>query len=228
MDFDSIDETLELAVRNLSKHQLMALASLYTESYITSFFDTIKQTIAIEAKNRVQSKIAIDFSSGYATGALYDSIYYVIEGNTIIVKSTKNYFTYLNAGFDSFDMKAALMKRGGPIPIRLPGGRVIFRWPGDSPAKQRRNQIMGPIRNKKFMTKKMSLRKNYTSKNWIHPGYRGQHILKQVSQEMSPWVKEYVSTQIWSLLSTIPDVPFRSTQQGFLYYNRRDNQGRFT
>lgn len=196
-------------------------------------------TIAHEAKTRVQSKIALTFTGGYSTGRLFDSIYYRIESNTIVVKSTQNYFTILNAGYASFDMKEALMKKGRPIPIRLPGGRVIFRWPGEVKGKQRKNfgdyydandnfkRKRGYL-NTHLRTKKGVIKAHYPSKNWIHPGYQGKHIYEQVEAEMKPWVKQYVTDQVWALLNTIPDVPFTMTQEGYMYYSRRDNQGRFS
>lgn len=223
-----IDEELEVAIRGLTQAQMVALAQTYSKEDIERFFHQIKENIAIQLKTRVQSKIALTFTGGYSTGRLFDSIYYRIEGNSIVVKSTQNYFTILNRGYDSFDMKESLMESGRPIPIRLPGGRIIFRYAGEVEGKRRMNEIMGPIRNRKFMTKKGAIRKYYSTKNWIHPGYQGRHIYEQVQREMAPWIKEYVREQIITLIRTLPPPqPYATTPGGHTYYSKRDSRGRF-
>jgi hypothetical protein len=238
MAMESNDAELVAAIKGLSKNQKMLLSVRYSEAYLTQLFDQIRENIAIAMKTRVQSKIATYFTAGYATGALFDSIYYTIVGSTITVKSTKNYFNILNAGYDSFDMKDAL-SGNDHVKIRLPGGRIIYRKCGDQSQQEsatRKNLTFGSsridgegkkIRNARGNVSKY-MKQSYSAKNWIHPGYQGRHVMQVVEQEMSYWVKNYVNNEIMMLLSTVPDTPFAQTQEGYIFYNRRNQKGQFS
>lgn len=170
------DNELILTINSLSDKQKEYLAKKLRPSQIKSIFDNIKLNIAQEAKRRIQSKIALNFRS--RKGELFNSIYYQIQGDQIILSSTKSYFAILNAGYNAFDMKKAL--GGRVIPMRLPGGRIIFR------SVPQQNSL--PSKSGK------------PSSAWIHPGYRGRHIYEQVEAEMEQWVRTYVREQVDSLL----------------------------
>ena len=120
--FEYSDESLLLEIQSLSNEERAFIAKRLNLSDIKTYFEDIKNVIAQEAKRRIQSKIALTFRS--STGALFNSIYYQIEGDSIKVSSTKNYFEILNKGFESFDMKKALS--GKTVKMKLPGGKIIY------------------------------------------------------------------------------------------------------
>ena len=113
---------LSLAIQALSESEKAALARRIPIAEINNIFNDMRAVIAQEAKNRVQSKIALTFFHGYGTGSLFNSIYTKVEGDSITVSSTKNYFAILNEGIKSFDMKQS--KLNTRQKMRLPGGSI--------------------------------------------------------------------------------------------------------
>lgn len=217
----STDSELILNIKNLSDTQKDFLSRRLRPEEIEQTFEAIKSVIAIEAKRRIQAKIALSFIGGYGKGELFESIYTYFEGDTLHVASTKSYMEILNKGYDGFDMKKALM--GNRVKMRLPGGAVIYRTVGinDSTSKPRRGRPLSTAR-------------------WIHPGYQGKHLYKMVEEEMKPWIQAYVRNQIQLLIRRAgsavdvykkydePTPTFGVTTNGNLYFNNRDNQGRFS
>ena len=180
------DEELILYIRNLSDEEKQTLRNL-PESYFETWKGDLLENIATEAKSRIQSKIALTFTRGYSTGALLQSIYYTIEGDSIRLSSTKNYFVILNKGYDSYDMKKTMS--GRTVKMRLPGGAVVYR------------RVASEVMNKTVPNlNKRIRRKNYATSNWIHPGWRGVHIYEMVEREMESWIQTYVREQVNRLL----------------------------
>jgi len=208
------DSDLLITINNLTGKEKAALRGKLRPDIIKRVFDHIRETIASEAKQRIQSKIVLTFIHGYGTGALFNSIYTKIEGNKIIVSSTKNYFAILNAGFRSYDMKVALA--GKRVKMRLPGGRIIYRIVPDQVTPNFKRQSRS--------------KRQYARGNWIHPGWRGVHIYEQVEKEMEQWVKTYVREQVESLLhmASAGQSSYDMTDAGKIYYNQRNNSGQFT
>lgn len=206
-------DALELQIQSFSSEEKALLARRIKASEIEMIFTNIKEAIAQEAKNRVQSKIALTFNHGYGNGSLFNSIYYKIDGDSITISSTKSYFAILNAGFAPFDMKQALL--GRTVKMRLPGGRMIFRKVGNPNANQDPRKKTKPL---------------VGSHNWIHPGIRGANIYQVVNQEMEVWINDFVTTKMHSLIEMArgrdSDV-YATSQSGKQYYNRRDDKGHF-
>lgn len=216
----STDSELILLIKNLSDTQKDFLSKRLRPEEIERTFEAIKSVIAIEAKRRVQAKIALNFIGGYGKGELFESIYTYFEGDTLHIASTKSYMEILNAGYDGFDMKKALL--GKRVKMRLPGGAVIYRTvgTGDSTSKPRPGRPPSKAQ-------------------WIHPGYQGKHLYKMVEEEMKPWIQSYVRNQIQLLIRRAgsavdiyakndePVSSFTASSNGNLYFNNRDNQGRF-
>lgn len=204
---------LSLTIDSLTDEQKKMLAKRVRVSEIEMVFSDMREVIAQEAKNRVQSKIALRFNHGYGTGELFNSIYYKIEGDSITISSTKNYFAILNHGIRSFDMKEAFLNGSGRVKMRLPGGAVIFRSVGNPEQKDVRKKKKSPL----------------SKAAWIYPGVSGAHIYEAVNEEMQIWMADYVNTQIRSLLKRAEgreqDV-YGISQIGKQYYNIRQN-GRF-
>lgn len=178
-------EELELRIKKLSLEEKKFLAKYVSPSEIESIFNNMKDAIAQEAKLRTQSKIATTFNKGYGTGALFNSIFFSVEGDDIKISSTKNYFNILNQGFGSFDMKKAFA--GGNVKMRLPGGQIIYRKAGlpdsgPNPTKRNRPGSQG------------------TRNNFIHPGYKGVHIEQSVNDEMEEFIFNYVHETVERLL----------------------------
>jgi hypothetical protein len=211
MPFKYTDEELLYSIQSLSEKQRKALSKKLRPEYIKQTFDTIKATIAQEAKQRIQSKIAITFIRGYSKGDLFNSIYTQIEGDKIIVKSTKSYFAILNDGIKSWDMKEKFA--GRTVKMRLPGGKVIFRKvpAADTPKEQAKKKNQ-PISK---------------TGGWIYPGYSGVHIYETVAKEMETWTKTYVRNAIQELIRSAgaEDYSFAGTEEK--YYNNRGANGRF-
>jgi hypothetical protein len=201
---------LSLTIQALSEEDKEALARRIPQAEIKRVFDDIKQVIAQEAMNRVQSKIALRFNKGYGTGELFQSIYYKVEGDTISVSSTKNYFAILNEGIRSFDMKANL---GTKVKMRLPGGAIIYR--------------QGPSKDEADPRKKKS---PLTKASWIYPGVAGAHVYEIVAQEMQTWMTDYVNTEVKKLLDRAKgrdEDYYGLSKFGKWFYNARDSIGQF-
>ena len=173
-----IHEELEIHIKAMTQQEKMFFAKYISPSEIKATFIQMKETIAQEAKQRTQSKIASTFNKGYGTGALLNSLSYEIEGNEVKILSTKGYFKILNEGYGPFDMKPGL--QGQTVKMRLPGGRVIFRKCGVPNSKSK-------ISN--------------SNKQWEHPGYIGRHVDKQVQEEMEVFITDFVRTTILSLIN---------------------------
>ncbi len=213
------DNELTVSINGLSGEQKRKLAKLPPD-VIRRTFDDIKTSIAIEAKKRVQAKIATTFTGGYGNGALFESIYYTIDGDNINVSSTKSYFAILNAGYKSFDMKKAL--GGKRVGMKMPGGAIIYRTVGGDTGKSPKRQRPGKV--------------SFPS-GWIHPGYEGKHIYEQVEKEMELFVKTYVRQQIQNLMimagvqfgvKKIATGDYAPTQNGSYFYNKRNAKGQFS
>lgn len=199
VEFESSFDSLIVQIEALRPDQLAILRDKYPQSYIEMYLSDIRDVIAREARSRIQSKIALTFHGGWSVdgnNSLMDSITYSIDGDTISLTSTKNHFAILNKGFSSFDMKPNQL--GQTVKMRLPGGAVIYRRVGDDQTKTVKNL------NTHLRTKKGTMRQRYTTKNWIHPGYRGQDIYGQVEREMEQWTRAYVNERIQALLNSIP------------------------
>jgi hypothetical protein len=205
-------DALELQIKSFSLEEKALLARKIRVSEIEDIFTNIREVIAQEAKNRVQSKIALTFNKGYGSGNLFSSIYYKIEDNNITVSSTKNYFSILNAGFGPFDMKKSLL--GQTVKMRLPGGKIIFRKVGNPNANQNPRKKSRPITG---------------GHNWVHPGIRGANIYAKVNQEMENFINDYVTTRMRSLIAMAKgrDVIYGVSTTGKQYYNVRNKLGRF-
>lgn len=206
MPFEYNDHELLVYIDSLSPEVKKLLASRLRENTVEQMFYDIKTAIAIEAKNRIQSKIVTTFIHGYASGALFESIYYTITESGITLSSTKSYFDILNAGFASFDMKEAWA--GKTVKMRLPGGAVVYR-------KVAAKDVQPNTR-----------KKTLTSSRWVHPGWRGVHIYEQVAKEMELWVKEYVRDRIQELIreASTPLEQYSMTAPGDLpTYNQSSN-----
>lgn len=211
MPFNADKDSLTYALDQLSDDDLAIISSRFRMSEINSWIQEMLETIAIEAKNRIQSKIAILLNHGYGTGALFNSIYYQISDNEIVLTSTKNYFAILNSGFSPFNTAEALKSHGySYATMRLPGGRVIHR-----------KLPMGYSRPRKFST---------APANWIHPGFRGVDIYNVVSAEMESFVKELVTERVNSLKREASDgsllALYNVNELGRSQYNYRE-QGKF-
>ncbi len=201
---------LSLHIQSLTDSEKKLLAERISASEIEMVFSDMREVIAQEAKNRIQSKIALTFNRGYGTGELFNSIYYKIDGDSISISSTKNYFAILNHGIKSFDMKEALL--GKRVKMRLPGGAIIYRSVGDS--------------NKFDPRKKKNPPK---SGGWIYPGYSGAHIYETVNEEIQVWMNDYVNTQVRSLLERAKARNvWGHSLDGKKYHNVRDERGKFT
>jgi hypothetical protein len=203
-------EELSLTIQALSEEDKEVLARRISQAEIKRVFDDIKQVIAQEAMSRVQSKIALRFNKGYGIGELFNSIYFKVEGDTITVSSTKNYFAILNEGIRSFDMKKNLANR---VKMRLPGGAIIYR---SAPAKDGQDP-----RKKKSPLAKAS---------WIYPGISGAHIYEIVAEEMKTWMTDYVNTEVRKLLDRAKgrDQDYYGTSKaGRQYNNVRNLKGQF-
>lgn len=224
------DSELSQRIAALSPPQVRALRSKYTQADLTNFFAQLREEIANMVTIRVKSKVVTTFTGGYGgtkigRKPLVDTIYsYFDDDGSIVVTSSDPVMTILNAGFASFDMKERLM--GKVVPLRLPGGRIIWRKVGDQDRMRVDNLIVGPIRNTRYLTKKRSIRQYYSSKNWIHPGYQGKHIFEQVARELEPVIKEHVWERVTALLDTLDVNPYTRSKDGYARYNYRSN-GRF-
>lgn len=211
-DVDPKYSELSLSINALTQSEREALARRVPMQEIKDIFENIKSAIAQEAKNRVQSKIALNFNHGYGTGALFNSIYYKIEGDNITVSSTKNYFAILNYGIKPFDMKQG--KLGNPVKMRLPGGAVIYRRP---PSKENNN----PRKRKTPLAQA----------SWWYPGFSGAHVYEIVTEEMKVWMNAYVNTEVRKLLERAKgndeDYFGISQRTGRRYYKNRDERGNF-
>jgi len=179
----SIYEELEVHIKALTTQEKMFLAKYVSPSEITSIFNNMRETIAEEAKSRTQSKIATTFNKGYGTGALFSSIYYSFDGDSVKISSTKSYFAILNQGYSAFDMKDSLA--GKNVKMRLPGGRVIYRRCGPDNGNPKSRKAGVPKSNN----------------NWIHPGYKGAHIDEIVQKEMETFVEDLVKQTVLRLIN---------------------------
>lgn len=216
-------EELEFAFRNLTPSQRRLLSSRYDAAFIRNFFLDLRTVISSLILNSVKSKIATEFNNGYNgkhSTTLYDSVYIVWQGNDVIVKSKADYMKYLNAGWEPFDMKESLSKTGGPIPIHLPGGRVIFRTVSDGESRTVKNL------NTYLKTKQGTVRRSYSTKNWINPGYQGKHIFERVATELKPVIESLVKDEIQQLLDNALIGSYSVSNEGYRY-TYRDNSGRF-
>jgi hypothetical protein len=211
MGFSYSDDELLVTVQSLPEEQVKALRKKLRPEVINQTFETIKNTIAQEAKQRIQSKISLTFIHGYSTGALFQSIYTEISGDEIRVKSTKSYFAILNHGIKSWDMKE---KFGGRVvKMRLPGGKVIFRRCPE-------------VSNIAALTK--GKKPTVHGGGWIYPGFSGVHIYETVAKEMEIWTKTYVRNQILELIRSASSEDYGTSDTGQKFYNVRGDNGRFT
>jgi len=218
------DHALLQMVRALTDTQKLALRQKYSQSYIADFIHQIREEIAIQAVTQIRAKVNLTFTAGYGGRGgtpLVESIYYKFDDNDdVYISSNNSVLDILNAGYDSFDMKEKLA--GRTVPLRLPGGRIIYRKVDDLPAHRTENL------NPNYRTKKNKQRKFYSTKNWIHPGYQGKHIYKLVAQEMKPWVEEFIRERVYALLQTLDVNPYTQTKDGNWYYDFRNANGRFS
>lgn len=178
-----IFEEMEIHIKALTSQEKMFLAKYVLQSEITSIFNNMRESIAEEAKKRTQSKIATTFTKGYGTGALFNSIYYSFDGDNIKISSTKNYFSILNEGYGSFDMKESMA--GKNVKMRLPGGRVIYRRCGPDSGN--------PKKRKSGLPK--------STADWIHPGYTGAHIDDLVQRDMETFIEDSVRQTVLRLIN---------------------------
>jgi hypothetical protein len=208
--FEYQDDELVYYVNSLSGKQREILGKKLGPDIIRRTMDNIKNAIAQEAKQRIQSKIAVTFIRGYSNGDLFNSIYTVIENDRVIVKSTKSYFSILNHGIRSFDMQEHLA--GKTIKMRLPGGRIMFRKVPD---------VISPLTASKNKSKKIP-----KTGGWIYPGYSGVHIYETVAKEMELWTKTYVRNQIQDLFRAASSSN-NELDNNRSYHNLRGADGRF-
>ena len=208
---------LSLNLQALSDSERQRLAETLSPQEISDVFENIKLVIAQEAKNRVQSKVALRFNHGYGIGELFNSIHEKVEGDSITVSSTQDYFAILNKGFSSFDMKEG--KLGQRIKMRLPGGAIIYRMgpqKSDSDPRKKRKSLKAPA-------------------SWIHPGLAGAHIYEEVAEEMKIWMTDYVNTRVNALLlrakapegTIFNDDIYGKGKQGQKQYRVRGAKGRW-
>lgn len=219
---ENIIEDVENIIEMLTSEQLATFSEYMKPSDIEDMFTNIKYGIAEELLRRVKSKANIVYNAGWSLhGGIASSLYYEVTNDSIEIKSSKDYFNILEEGFESFDMKKSLL--GKTVKVRLPGGQIInpYRIVSDSAIKTIINE------NPKLYRKKTKIKKKfYTTKNWIHPGYEGRHIVAQVNAQMRPWVQAYIKDTIMQYIYALQQNIYNPTIGGYKY-QKRDELGRF-
>lgn len=224
------DSELIDTIKTLTPRQIEALRQSKTQADITMFTRQLLEEVVEMLVVRVKSAVITTFNGygGRSIGPrgprqpLAQSIYGTIsDDGQIYISSPDEVMTILNAGFDSFDMKEKL--RGRVMPLRLPGGRVIYRVVGDQSSTSSRVSNLNPD----LKTKKNSKRVYYSTKNWIHPGYRGKHIYEKVVEEMQPIIKDHVRERVHGFLETMEFNPY-TRSNSTTYYDNRNSRGQFS